>query len=266
MEPSKVRRIPHPRARLPSPVLPKEELLHRYALGDHRILLAFGFIHVDKGLPDLVRGLHLLVERDRATTADLRLVVAGAVRTRRGMFRLFELRDRLHLAAVKRLVRHLGLTGRVVFTGYVPSGDVANWFAVSSAVVLPYRRIEMSGVASLAGAAGVPILASDVGGLGEESGSLAGTFPPCDPQQLADALEAHLRAARTAAPATAAVTVSSDASSPDAASPVASSSVARGHDVPAQDPRSLDAVVRATLAVYAPMAAARSEAVDVQAR
>jgi glycosyltransferase involved in cell wall biosynthesis len=164
-----------------------DELRSRYGLGDSRVLLAFGFIHVDKGLDDLIGGLHLLPRSE-----DVKLVVAGDVRRRSGPFRFFELRDRLHLRKVRRLIARHGLTDQVVFTGYVPSGEIRTWFELADAAVLPYTRIEQSGVANLAAAAGTPVLASRVGGLVQEGSDSRWSYPASDPQALADVLQDFL--------------------------------------------------------------------------
>jgi glycosyltransferase involved in cell wall biosynthesis len=78
----------------------------------------------------------------------------------------------------------------------VREADVAGWFRAASAVVLPYRRTEQSGVASLANAFGVPVLASTAGGLGERYGASAWTFPPRAPRELAAVLERFLATPR----------------------------------------------------------------------
>src|SRR5437763_7091735 len=141
---------------------------------------SFGFIHVDKGLDDLVVALSRLPR-------DVRLAVAGQVRRRSGPFKPFEWRDRLHLRRVRRLIRRHGLGDRVAFAGYVPEGDVRAWFELAEAAVLPYRRIEQSGVANLAAAAGTPVLASEVGGI-TEVGDPRWRFPARDPERLAAVL------------------------------------------------------------------------------
>jgi glycosyltransferase involved in cell wall biosynthesis len=178
--------IPHPRASLPAAGTTPAELRERHRLGDRPVLLAFGFVHVDKGLDDLVDALARM-ERDDAT-----LVVAGAVRPRPLPFKPFEWRDRRHLRAVRRAIDRNGLRERVRFTGYVPAGDVAPWFATAEAAVLPYRRIDQSGVANLADAAGTPVLASRIGGLGEGAADGRYAYPPRAPQRLAAALDAFL--------------------------------------------------------------------------
>jgi glycosyltransferase involved in cell wall biosynthesis len=179
--------VPHPRAELPKPTAAVHELRSRYGLGDSRVLLAFGFIHVDKGLDDLIEALHLLPRSE-----NVKLVVAGDVRRRSGPFRFFELRDRLHLRKVRRLIARHGLTDQVVFTGYVPSGEIRTWFELAEAAVLPYTRIEQSGVANLAAAAGTPVLASRVGGLVQEGSDPRWSYPGGDPHALAGVLEDFL--------------------------------------------------------------------------
>ncbi|MEV0828785.1 glycosyltransferase [Nonomuraea rubra] len=157
----------------------------RFGLGDDRVLLAFGHIHVSKGLDDLVRAVATLPP---ATLAGVRVVVAGAVRRRHGPFRVFEARDYLHEAAVRRLARRHGLRDRLVFTGYVPDGDIAAWFDAAAAVVLPYRDAEQSGVANLARAFGVPVIATTVGGLAELFEGSPWAIPPGAPDRLATAI------------------------------------------------------------------------------
>ncbi|MGD0556926.1 MAG: glycosyltransferase [Streptosporangiaceae bacterium] len=181
--------IPHPEARPPRAVSTPEDLRERYKLDDLEVLLAFGFVHVDKGLDDLVMALRIV---GPSSLENVRLVIAGTVRSRRSLFRVFELRDRLHLARVLRMARRSGLGDTLVQTGYVPEADVAGWFQAASAVMLPYRRTEQSGVASLANAFGVPVLASTAGGLGEQYAASRWTFPPRSPEKLAEVLSRFL--------------------------------------------------------------------------
>jgi glycosyltransferase involved in cell wall biosynthesis len=198
--------VPHPRVEPPAAVGTAEQLRVEHRLGDARVLLAFGFVHVDKGLGDLVRALGLL-----GTEFDVRLVVAGAVRGRSGVFLPFEWYDRLHLVCVRRVVRRASLEKRVHFTGYVPAGDVRAWFELADAAVLPYRRIDQSGVASLAAATNTPVLLSRAGGLAEGAVE-RWTFPPRSPECLSAVLADFLRTREAGEPAGAA-----DAAGPDIA-------------------------------------------------
>lgn len=179
-----------PRAQLETSAVKPQDLRDRLSLGENRIVLAFGFIDVDKGLEDLVDAAGILGAKGELP--GVRVVIAGEVRRRFGAFRLFELRDRLHLRRIKRKVSELGLAGRVSFAGFVPTEELQAWFDLAAVAVLPYRRSEQSGVASLALAAGTPVLTSDVGELGAMS---CGTpFPPRDPPALAHELSRFLRA------------------------------------------------------------------------
>ena len=189
---SRVTVIPHPAATPPRGSTHPAELRARFGIGTARILLAFGFIHVDKGLDDLVSALGLLRRTTLAGLDDVRVVVAGAVRRRHGPFRAFELRDRLYLRRVLRLARRMGVRDQLILTGYVPDQDVPGWFAAAAGAVLPYRRIEQSGVAGLAIALDVPVLASRVGGLDELFGSSPWTFAAGDPAGLADVVARFL--------------------------------------------------------------------------
>jgi glycosyltransferase involved in cell wall biosynthesis len=184
--------IPHPTANPPAEVMTGKELRGRFGLNDDTVLLAFGFIHVDKGLPDLVSALRIVRSSNPELLHNVRVVVAGAVRERSGVFRLFEFQDHMHLRYTRRLSRRIGVSQHILFTGYVPADDMAGWFRTSSAVVLPYRRTEQSGVAALANAFNVPVLASAVGGLRDLYEASKWTYPPCDPNALAKVLSNFL--------------------------------------------------------------------------
>jgi glycogen(starch) synthase len=167
--------IPHYRTKPPEAEVPPAALREHFGLTNRRVLLAFGFIDVDKGLEDLIAGMAL-------ATADFDLVVAGTVRRRYGAFRIFEARDHRVLRQARAQVRELGLSDRVTFAGYVPGGEVRTWFDVADAAILPYRRSEQSAVAYLANSSRTPVLASAIGGLPEIA---TATFPPRDPAGLA---------------------------------------------------------------------------------
>ena len=76
----------------------------------------------------------------------------------------------------------------------MPEPDVGGWLQTSRLAILPYRRIEQSGVASLAKAAGLPMAVSTVGSLAELTRPDL-TFPPGDVPALAAVLERCLIAA-----------------------------------------------------------------------
>ncbi|MEO3784322.1 glycosyltransferase [Actinocorallia sp. B10E7] len=185
--------LPHFSTPPPAAVRKPEELRAEHGLGEARLLLMFGFIHMHKGLDDLVRALRLLIDAEPELSADVRLVVAGSVRRRSGVFRVMEALDHLHHARVRRLARRLDVSGRITSTPFVPEGDIAAWFAASEAVVLPYRRAEQSGVANLALAYGTPVLGTTAGGLSELFAESPWRVPPGRPDLLAEMIADFLR-------------------------------------------------------------------------
>jgi glycosyltransferase involved in cell wall biosynthesis len=186
--------VPHHRRPPPAPTTDGGALRDRHGIGDAPLLLAFGFVHPDKGLDDLVDAL------GRLPRGAAHLVVAGDVRRRTGGFRAFEALDRRHLARVRAQTRRAGLDPWVHWTGYVPEGEIAPWFDAADAAVLPYRRIEQSGVGSLAAALRAPVLASDAGSLVAEYGDAAWSFPAGDRAALAGLLRRFLDAREGAGP------------------------------------------------------------------
>ena len=188
----KVSVIPYTATPAPRGVSTPADLRDRYGLGDAELLISFGFVHVDKGLDDLIRCLRIVRRSDSTLLENVRVVIAGTVRPRRGLFRVFELRDWLHLWRVLQMARWARLRHLIVVTGYVPDADVAGWFGAAAGIVLPYKRTEQSGVAALANAGGAPVLASTAGGLGEQYEGSEWLFPPQSPEEFAKVLTRFL--------------------------------------------------------------------------
>ena len=190
--PDRVLVRPHPVYDLPPAAVTGDALRARHELQGTTVLLLFGFVHVEKGLRELVDGLGVLVARDPALAARLRLVVAGDVRPRPASFARFAQADHDYLDAVRERAARDDLADTVVFTGHVPDDEMAAWFATADVAVLPYTNSEQSGVANLAIAAGTPVLASRTGGLGDLFAGWLPTFAALDPESIADALTAFL--------------------------------------------------------------------------
>jgi glycosyltransferase involved in cell wall biosynthesis len=82
---------------------------------------------------------------------------------------------------------------RVTFTGPLVGADLDSAYASADLLVLPTRREAYGMVVTEALARGVPVLASDVGGVPEALGPGGGVLvPPDDPGALADALRRWL--------------------------------------------------------------------------
>lgn len=139
------------------------------------VVLFFGTVSPYKGLDTLVDALVAA-----PAALDAVLIVAGRCRD----------------AALRRAIAP-GLTtlvdqGRARWVdGFVPEGEVLQYFQGADVLVMPYRAIDQSGVIFMALATGLPVVATDVG-------SLADYVPLTDGQVVAQddtaALLAGLRA------------------------------------------------------------------------
>jgi glycosyltransferase involved in cell wall biosynthesis len=134
-----------------------------------RSVLFFGRIHEYKGLPVLLEA----AERVAAEVAGFRLVVAGGG---------------------SELERHRADLLRRSYCslqeGYLSNEAVAETFARSSVVVLPYIEGSASGVVRIAYAFGKPVVVTDVGSVAEcvRDGVTGMVVPPRDSAALARAL------------------------------------------------------------------------------
>ena len=138
------------------------------------VLLFFGQIKRVKGLDTLLQAMPEVI----AAHPDAKLLIAGQV-WKDSWDRYQSLIDELGLGAHTR--------ARIA---YIPDEEVEAYYRAADVVVLPYRRIYQSGVLLMAWSFGRPVVASDVGGLGEsvrdhETGLLV---PPGEPRALAGAI------------------------------------------------------------------------------
>jgi glycosyltransferase involved in cell wall biosynthesis len=139
-------------------------------------LLFFGVIRPNKGLHVLLRAM------ERLPTCDL--TVAGAPE------------DPGYHARVRDLVGRLPPDRVEMIDHYVDESDVPAIFTRSQLVVLPYTTFaSQSGVLHQALAYGVPVVATDVGAMGEcvRQWGIGSVVPPGDPDALAEAIEQTLQ-------------------------------------------------------------------------
>jgi len=125
-----------------------------------------------------IKGADLLVEavaRLRSTGKPITLTLAG---------------DGEETANLKALVQRLGLGEAVRFIGHVKA---RYGFSKGNLLVVPSRGDSMPYVVIEAGAAGIPMLGANVGGIPEIFASHAGAlFPPNNPAAMAEAIEKAL--------------------------------------------------------------------------
>ena len=145
--------------------------------GEKPCILFFGNIRAYKGLDVLIEAFGKV-----RPELEAELVVAGEFYT--------------DPRPLKARVRALGLDGAVSWTdGYVPNREVPALFRRAHVVALPYRSATQSGIVPLAYQFGVPVIASDVGGLSEVvlDGRTGLLFPAGDADRLARLLVDYFR-------------------------------------------------------------------------
>jgi glycosyltransferase involved in cell wall biosynthesis len=132
-------------------------------------LLFFGRIWPYKGLKYLLEAMPLVAER----FPEVKLIIAGRGENIKEYFSEGDVEKHCE-----------------ILNDFIPFEAVAGLFQRSTATVLPYVESSQSGVAAIAYATGTPVIASNVGGLGEmirheKDGLLV---PPGDIRALADAI------------------------------------------------------------------------------
>lgn len=152
------------------------------------ILLFFGYIYPTKGLETLLRACALLA-RSGQLGRDFVLLVAGDVKERNGLFKLFEFRNRRYLRRMVALRDELGLSEQVKFIGFVEERNIYSVFRMSDIVVLPYTEVDQSGVLYTALAAQKPVVATRIGGLAETLRDAGVLVAPRNPIELASAIK-----------------------------------------------------------------------------
>ncbi|RPJ62285.1 MAG: glycosyltransferase [Acidobacteria bacterium] len=176
VKPERVRVIPHGGYDYYHPVkVARSEARRHLGYENEFLLLAFGTIRQYKGLDYL---LPAVAQACRQIPA-LRLIIAG---------RSF---DTALGARYQQQIADLGLNDIVRFENrFIETAEVEKFFGAVDLVVLPYIRIDQSGVLFLAYTFGKPVLVTSIGGLPEmvrqgESGYLV---PPADSQALHDGI------------------------------------------------------------------------------
>jgi glycosyltransferase involved in cell wall biosynthesis len=140
------------------------------------VVLFTGWLAITKGAIDLADAARRLVERG----LDFRLVLCGSG---------------IHHDEMVRRCRENGLNDRVEFRGWVDENQKREALAEADLFVFPSHREGMPNSVIEAMAAGLPIVATPVGGIPcmVESGRNGLLVPVSDPEKLADAIEKLLR-------------------------------------------------------------------------
>jgi glycosyltransferase involved in cell wall biosynthesis len=184
---ARYRKVPHPVYNIFGAGTDKQEARRALGLEAGPTLLFFGYVRRYKGL-------HVLLEAlaEARTSMDVRLMVVGEFYDEEQSYR--------------EQITRLGLGDAVHLNAdYVANDRVGTYFSAADAVVLPYLSATQSGIAQIAYNFDRPVIATDVGGLGEVvlDGRTGFLVPPGDPHALASAIrkfyDEHREAAFAAA-------------------------------------------------------------------
>ncbi|MFT5858889.1 MAG: glycosyltransferase involved in cell wall biosynthesis [Flavobacteriaceae bacterium] len=147
---AKYLRIDHPIYNQFGEGLNRAEALTKLGLdSSNNYLLFFGFIRDYKGLD-------LLIEALVDLPSDTHVIVAGEVY---GSFEKYQ-----------KTIDSLGLNARIhLFTEYISDSEVSTYFSASDVCMLPYKGATQSGITAISHHFNLPIIATDVGGLKENT-------------------------------------------------------------------------------------------------
>lgn len=154
----KITIIPHPLYDH-YPVLEKSAARTTLALEEENIILFFGLLRPYKGVKYLISAFNNLPENIILST---RLLIVGEA---------WEDQESIQLVKESPYREKITLINR-----YIGDEEIPDYFSAADMVVLPYTRASQSGVAHIAMAYGLPIIATRVGGLEEGLRQYQGTF------------------------------------------------------------------------------------------
>jgi glycosyltransferase involved in cell wall biosynthesis len=150
----------------------KQEAKKYLKLTDEKILLFFGFIRDYKGLDVLIEAISLVKKE-----LHIKLIVAGE---------FYESEERY-----LKLITSYNLEKEIILKkDFIPTSDVKYYFSASDAVVLPYKSATQSGIVQVAVNFCMPVIATNVGGIGEviEDSKTGFVVEKENPEKLAEAI------------------------------------------------------------------------------
>ncbi len=142
--------------------------------GEQEILLFFGYIREYKGVKHLIRALPTI----RKARPKTHLYIVGD---------FWENNREEYEQLIRETQTAEGIT---MVDGYLPDDEVEPYFAAADLCVLPYESATQSGVIQIAYSFGLPVIATEVGGLPEVvlDNRTGFVVPPKDPEALAGAV------------------------------------------------------------------------------
>jgi len=150
----------------------KDEAKKYLNIIDKNILLFFGFIRDYKGLDVLIEAFALVRKK-----MDVKLIVAGE---------FYEPEEKY-----LNLISKYNLENSIILKkDFIPTSEVKYYFSAADAVVLPYKSATQSGIVQVAVNFCKPVIATNVGGIGEviEEGKTGYVVEKENPEKLAQAI------------------------------------------------------------------------------
>lgn len=163
---------PHPLFDFYGAKTPKETACTKLGLElKTNYILFFGIIRNYKGLDLLLKAFN----HDFFKENNVKLIVAGE------FYSDYE--------KYNSIINELELNDRViVHNKFIPEEDVSSYFSLSDLLVLPYKSATQSGVTQVGFFYDIPMLVTDVGGLGELIDENIGYVVPPNPEAIQEAL------------------------------------------------------------------------------
>jgi glycosyltransferase involved in cell wall biosynthesis len=163
---------------VPSTLLTRAEARERLGLAPgEKVLLFFGNIAPYKGLEFLIESLAKL----NGASPAYRLIIAGRPKN-----------CEAYWAGIQESIARTGTAGQIVQAiDFIPDEEIEIYFKAADVLVLPYTHIFQSGVLFLGYSFGLPVIAANVGSLGDEivEGRTGFLCNRCDAGDLAKAIE-----------------------------------------------------------------------------
>ena len=151
----------------------KEEAREKLGLEDRPIALFFGLIRPYKGLDILIKALGQLKDQ----LPDLRTYILGEAYEDEQQYR--------------DLIQEQGLGSQTIFRNeFIADDELPLYFAACDVLILPYRTATQSGIIGIAFQMDRPVIATQVGGLGEyvQEGVTGYLTTPEDPKALSETI------------------------------------------------------------------------------
>lgn len=157
----------------------REEARQQMGLKDNeKMLLFFGLVRKYKGLKYLIQAAPELVQGD----PDIKIYIVGDFGGSKEEY--------LEMIKATGVEDHF-----VIRDGYIPDQEVEPYFAAADLNICPYESATQSAIVQIAFGFGLPVIATNVGGLPEAvtDGKTGYVVEPCAPKALAQAILKYFR-------------------------------------------------------------------------